>query len=96
MLFRSERRVFYHADGTYEEFGPPNSGNNPLQQGTWFWDAAGHNCMIHEYPYNQRDEVVCHSTATFKKAGDKWMNDQNGMEGRHPVPHTIVKGYARY
>jgi predicted methyltransferase len=91
-----ERRVFYHADGTYEEFGPPNTGNNPLQMGMWFWDASGHNCMIHQYPYNQRDEIVCHSTATFKKAGDEWQNDDNGMSGRHPVPHELRAGYAFY
>ena len=53
------RHIFYNADGTYEEFGIRGKGPAPMQQGTWFWDAAGHNCMLHSYPIDERGFVVC-------------------------------------
>ncbi len=62
------RWVSYHKDGTFEEYG-----NEPTweQQGTWFWDAAGRNCMLKEFPQNERGSVICHN-ADFagRKPGD--------------------------
>src|SRR5262249_33750343 len=72
-----ERRHFYHPDGAYQEFGADGTGNNPMQSGLWYWDAAGHNCMLHQYPSNQRQQVVCHDTVPFKKPGDSWV-ERNG------------------
>ena len=83
----SQRWVFYHADGTYQEFG--NSGTR-VQEGTWYWDAAGHNCMLHQFPADERGFIVCHATSTFKKAGETYTQDNGGGEQR---PYTIEAGY---
>ncbi len=84
-----ERRMIYHADGTYQEFGWGD-----MQAGTWYWDAAGHNCMLHESPLSQRGFVVCHSSEPFKKAGDKWGQEQVvGDTAVPPTPFTIISGY---
>lgn len=91
-----ERRHFYHPDGTYEEFGAPDTGNNPWQMGTWFWDAAGHNCMIHQYPYDQRGEVVCHDLPPFKKVGEKWERGSDGQSDRHQNVEQLMPGYQRF
>ena len=83
---RQERRVFYNEDGTYQEFGRVMPGRPaPLQQGTWYWDAAGHNCMIHQYPAQQRQMIVCHVVGINKKVGDKWMQGD--------TPYEVVAGY---
>jgi hypothetical protein len=89
---RQERRMFYHADGTYQEFGPAVS-RSPMQSGTWYWDAAGHNCMLHQYPLDQRGFVVCHSTALYKKVGDNWTQEPAGGGNGPGTPLTIIKGY---
>ena len=85
-----ERRLFYHADGSYQEFGPPDTGNNPLQEGFTYWGASGHNCMFHEYPLYQRGFAVCNELPE-KKVGDKWVSttDRN-------IPYTIVEGFQYY
>jgi predicted methyltransferase len=79
---REERRHFYHADGSYQEFGLtnpkfPNRGDQ-FQEGLWFWDVAGHNCMLHQFPADERGFVVCHAATPFKKAGDRWSELRNG------------------
>ena len=62
------RWVSYHKDGTFQEYG-----NEPTweQQGIWFWDAQGNNCMLKEFPANERGSVICHN-ADFagRKPGD--------------------------
>ena len=81
-----QRWVFYHPDTTYQEFG--NTGTR-LQEGTWYWDAFGHNCMLHQYPADERGFIVCHATAPGKKPGESWMED-NGAGAR---PFKLIKGY---
>ena len=91
---REERRMFYHADGSYQEFGLPNKKfpgrGDEVQSGIWYWDAAGHNCMLHQFPADERGFTVCHgNTAINKKPGDKWMQGQTPfvmLKGQHPLP----------
>ena len=86
---KQERRMFYHADGTYQEFGWGD-----MQSGTWYWDAAGHNCMLHEFPVSQRGFIVCHSSQPFKKVGEKWGQEQVvGDTSVPPTPFTMIEGY---
>jgi hypothetical protein len=71
------RWVFYNPDGTYLEMGEPGAEaagrGDDTQVGTWYWDAAGHNCMIHQWPAEERGFVVCHnSVSPGKKPGDVW------------------------
>lgn len=90
----NQRWVFYHADGTYQEFGDPKvddpDRDDAVQSGLWYWDALGHNCMIHEYPAAQRGFTVCHATGINKKPGETWTQDNgNGM----PRTYRIDPGY---
>ena len=66
---KSHRWVNYYADGNYDEYG---ISGTLVQQGTWYWDAAGHNCMIHQFPAPERQGIVCHETAINKRAGETW------------------------
>ncbi len=70
-----QRWVMYHPDGTFQEFG--NSGTR-VQQGTWWWDADGNNCMIKEYPDIERGSVICH--------------DYSGEKTNPPVDQVIGTG----
>jgi predicted methyltransferase len=81
------RYNFYHADHTYEEYG--NTGTK-VQQGTWYWDAAGHNCMIHQFPLQERGFIVCHTDAVKREVGPVTMWDNGGG----PVKVQVVKGYV--
>ena len=54
------RTSFYNADHTYQEFGRMSDGPGPMQMGTWWWDADGHNCELHQFPIDERSNVVCH------------------------------------
>jgi predicted methyltransferase len=85
-----ERRIFYHKDGTYQEFGPPNTGNNPLQEGIAFWDATGKSCMLHQFPLYQRGFTVCNELPA-KHVGDKWVSATD-----RGIPYTLVKGLQYY
>jgi predicted methyltransferase len=85
----THRWVFYHPNGTYEEYGISGS---LVQQGEWYWDAAGHNCMIHQFPGPERQGIVCHATATFKKAGDVYTQDNGGST---PRPYALTPGYTQ-
>ena len=87
-----ERREFYHADGTYQEFGAVGTGNNPFQTGYYWWDVDGHNCMLHRFPSDQRDFTVCHGTSINKKPGDKWVQNN----GRGEQNYTMLKGYVYF
>jgi predicted methyltransferase len=84
-----ERRVIYHADRTYEEFGAKNTGTNPWQNGTWFFDAQGRICMLHQMPVDQRGQVNCNPLTYNKKAGDKWTTPDGKSD-------ELVKGYAYF
>ncbi len=85
----TRRWVAYHADGTYNEFGVSGAA---VQSGKWYWDAEGHNCMIHQYPVTERQGIVCHATATDKKAGDSWTQDNGNGQQR---PYRLEKGYTQ-
>ena len=85
----THRWVFYHSDGTYEEYGISGS---LVQQGTWFWDATGHNCMIHQFPAPERQGLVCHATKTNVKPGDNYTQDNGGGP---PRPYFLSPGYTQ-
>ena len=85
-----QRWVFYHADGTYQEWGLQNDPDDSAQFGLWYWDALGHNCMLHQYPLAQKGFIVCHATTPGKKLGEKWTED-NGGGAR---PFQMLKGYV--
>ncbi len=64
------RTIFHHPDGTYQEFGM-----NDMQSGSWFWAADGRNCMLHQFPSEQRGFVTCHQYPMTgePKPGDMWI-----------------------
>jgi hypothetical protein len=74
-----QRWDMYHPDHTYQEYG--NTGSR-AQQATWYWDAEGNNCHIHEYPAFERSFVDCHEVTPGKKAGDEW-TEGTGNAARH-------------
>ncbi len=82
-----QRWVFMHPDGSYQEFG--NTGTL-VQQGLWYWDAAGRNCMLHQFPAEDRGSIVCHDLANslHKNPGDEWTRIEAGRIFR------MEKGYA--
>lgn len=92
-----QRWVFYHPDGTYQEFG--NTGAT-VQAGTWYWDAAGRNCMLHQYPIEDRGSIVCHdlSNSMNKKVGDTWTRTTAGrifrMEKGYQYPPADPKNIS--
>lgn len=81
------RWSIYHKDGSYEEMGP----NNPLQEGIWFWDAAGHNCMLHQFPATQRQFIVCHDYVSDRRVGEIW--DQGKNADGSLKKFGLFKGY---
>jgi predicted methyltransferase len=82
------RYDLYNADGTYEEMGM----TNPLQEGTWYWDAAGHNCEIHQYPATQRNFIVCHVLDGQHKVGDIW--GEGNLPDGTPRRNIMLKGHV--
>ena len=79
MLFRSPntRWVYYHPDGrTYQEWG--NTGTMS-QAGLTYWDAAGRNCFLHQFPIAERGGVVCHPLVPYKRVGDAWIGDNDRL-----------------
>ncbi len=81
------RYNLYHADHTYQEYA--NAGTK-VQQGTWYWDAAGHNCMNHQFPLQERGFVVCHSDAVKREVGPVTMWDNGGGA----VKVQLAKGFV--
>jgi predicted methyltransferase len=79
----TERRVFYHENGTYQEFG-----HHDMQSGTLFWNADGNSCMLHQFPADQRNFVVCHPRPP-RKLGDSWSSTNAVGETSN---YTVVKG----
>lgn len=61
--------IWHNADGTYEEY--------PEFYGTWFMDAAGQQCLRHEYPPLAQAILGCHPWQQGKP-GDSWLEDTNG------------------
>jgi predicted methyltransferase len=85
------RHVFYNPDHTYEEFGRVGEGVAPMQAGTWFWDALGYNCMIHQFPIDERANLVCHEDIVSHPIGV--VEDQKS--GASAIKVEIVKGWVR-
>ena len=87
-----ERRVMYHADGTYQEYGALKTGASPFQSGIWFYRADGQGCMLHKFPLDQRSQVNCSTgrAVPYKQVGDKW----NGADDNRP--YELVKGYLYF
>jgi hypothetical protein len=79
-LTERTRTIFHHADGTYQEFGAAD-----MQSGITFWAADGRNCMLRQFPVEQRGYVTCreYPTTGVKKVGEMW------VEGgpNHLVPY---------
>ncbi len=82
------RYDLYNADGTYEEMGM----TNPLQEGTWYWDAAGHNCEIHQFPSTQRNFIVCHVLTGSHKVGEIW--GEGNLPDGTPRRNIMLKGHV--
>ena len=76
----------YHPDGTFQEFG--NSGTRN-QQGTWYWDADGSNCMLKEFPAAERGSVICHDYS-----GDKVSPPVDVAIGTGNQAWKLEKGYT--
>ena len=87
-----EHRTFFHADGTYEEIGRFDSGNNVFASGTWYWDADGRMCRHHLFQPDARDMADCNGGAERlgHKPGDKWLED----DGKTPV--ELMKGMVYF
>jgi predicted methyltransferase len=82
------RYDLYNADGTYEEMGM----TNPLQEGIQYWDAAGHNCEIHQFPATQRNFIVCHVIDGHHKVGDIW--GEGVLPDGTPRRSILLKGHV--
>jgi hypothetical protein len=87
-----ERRVMFHPDMTYEEWGQTGTGNNPWQSGMFFFAADGGGCMIHMFPTDQQGFVNCDAelAPAGKKPGDIWFDGGTIREfvgpGYYPYP----------
>jgi len=84
------RTIFYHEDGSYQEFGM-----NDMQIARYYFDADGHNCMYHEAPASQESFVTCHpfeQEHIKAKVGDTWTEPPN-MGGGQPTKVSLVKGH---
>ncbi len=84
----AERHHFYHANGTYEEFG-----KDDMQQGWWFWDAAGHWCMVHQTPVPQRQYDFCAPDIANHQVGEKWTVYRTW---RGTTEQTLLKGHVYF
>ncbi len=85
------RYVYYNEDGTYQEYGI-GTAEGSAQAGTWFWDAAGHNCQLHQYPAIDRGLIVCHAHKLDVKPGDKFSVDVYG--NGQSIDFQIVPGHV--
>ena len=88
---RRIRHTFYNEDHTYQEFGPKGSGPGPMQSGTWFWDAEGNNCMLHQYPIDERALIVCH-TDVVPRPLSVVISDRTDAAG--PIKIEMVPGHV--
>jgi hypothetical protein len=85
------RYHYYNADHTYQEMGRVGEGTGPLQLGVWFWDAKGNNCMLHEYPIDERANVVCHDYVVSRPL-NVMQTQQTGQ--RKGTKFMIVPGHV--
>ncbi len=71
-----ERRVMFHPDMTYEEWGQIGTGNNPWQSGYYYFGADGAGCMIHMFPTDQQGFINCEDALAppGQKPGDMWFD----------------------
>ncbi len=89
------RIAFYNPDHTYQEMGKVGDGPGPMQLGTWWWDAQGHNCELHQFPIDERSNVVCHLPKAPRKLNEEWSADQTGGYATNKiVPGHVVKGWV--
>lgn len=86
-----ERRVMYHPDLTYQEYGQRGTGDNPWQSGTVFYNADGDGCMLHAFPLNERGFIACSPgrAAPNVKMGDAWFAGDRIYE-------FVGKGYVPF
>jgi hypothetical protein len=85
------RYSYFNPDHTYQEMGRVGEGPGPMQSGTWYWDADGHNCEIHQYPIDERQNIVCHVDETpGRRVGVVEKQNPDGT-GR---PTEIVMGHV--
>ena len=84
------RTVMYHADHTYEEFGPVGASVLPMLSGIWYWDAEGHNCMLHQFPVAWRSDVICHDHVFVQPIGKPTARNTDGSGGQS----VILPGYS--
>ena len=80
----TQRHHMYHADGTYEEYAVGD-----MQSGTWFWDAKGHLCIVHQTPRLQRQYNFCQPDIAYHEVGEKW---QTTRAARGTTTQTLMKG----
>lgn len=81
-----ERHLFYHPDGTYQELGKAAS---LLQEGYWYIDAAGRNCILHQYPRGERGYTFCMMFVP-RKPNEHWT--QVGRRG--PENEMLAPGFV--
>src|SRR5262249_43233449 len=93
---KRERRLFIERDGRYVEFGGPNTGNNPMQSGLWFFSADGHMCLRHMTPYEAKGFTDCNNFKFNMKPGDTWEEKVDADADRGVVPNAIVAGYQYF
>ena len=89
------RAAFYNPDHTYQEMGKVGEGPGPLQFGTWWWDAQGHNCELHQYPIDERGNVVCHLPKIRRPLNTEWHADEAGGYATNKIiTGHIMKGWV--
>jgi predicted methyltransferase len=88
------RIAFYNPDHTYQEMGKVGDGPGPMQLGTWWWDAKGHNCELHQYPIDERSNVVCHLAKVPEPVNVEWKGENGGYATNKIIPGHIVKGWV--
>jgi predicted methyltransferase len=86
------RYHYYNADHTYQEMGRVGEGPGPLQEGVWFWDAKGNNCMLHEYPLDERGNTVCHDYVHARPLNVMETQETGARKG---TKFMIVPGHVR-
>ena len=87
------RYHYYNADHTYQEMGRVGEGVGPLQEGTWWWSAKGNNCMLHQYPIDERGNLVCHDYVIARPIGQ--LSDEYPDRADKGAKMNIVPGHVR-
>jgi predicted methyltransferase len=81
------RYNFYTPDHVYTEFA-----KGDYRVGTWFWDAQGRFCIVHEYPHALRRYIFCNPNTKYRQVGDVWQTKANRPAPPHQAPAKLVKG----